>query len=265
MKKLLYLIPTLLFFVGFFAWHTYSAQADIYGSTSLLGWWTLDNGRNGSGAGGITDTSGNGADGTQHSSPTVASAIFSQGLKFNGTTQYVETPATLPLMTGAITITGWMNRPWTTAKYAPLGADDTYFASSTGKGISFMTTGSATQDWQSKDFLCTGNGAPSSANPRAIAAPGTLADNTWHMMTCVLSSGVAQLYLDGRALSMRVSVAAAIPSENSQWQIGSAARGLGDFTDGTIDDERVYNRALSAAEIQALYYMGLAQHQTGNY
>ena len=86
-------------------------------------------------------------------------------------------------------------------------------------------------------------------------------DNTWHHVALVADrDGYAQIYTDGVASGNPgdISGIGDINSANSIC-IGNGAFGSGctNLTlNGTIDDVRIYNRALSAQEIQQLYNIG---------
>jgi hypothetical protein len=73
-----------------------------------------------------------------------------------------------------------------------------------------------------------------------------IADGNWHHIVGVLSSGMYYLYLDGNPDGSQA--AAGNPS------IVAGSLGIGNYSvSATLDDVRVYNRALSAAEAKALY------------
>jgi hypothetical protein len=55
---------------------------------------------------------------------------------------------------------------------------------------------------------------------------------------------------------MRVSAPGSVPSVTGTTRLGSSPATFGDYMDGSIDDVRIYNRALSAQEVQQLYSMG---------
>ena len=88
-------------------------------------------------------------------------------------------------------------------------------------------------------------------------------DNAWHHVAFTyngtsLASGV-NIYVDGNLSNGTVNYDALDSASilNSQpLNIGSYGNGAGNFFNGTIDEARVYNRALSAIEVQALYNAG---------
>ena len=76
-----------------------------------------------------------------------------------------------------------------------------------------------------------------------------LRDNKWHYVAFVFrnSDGLRKIYVDGRDDS------SSGPNNTSTPEGMNATFNLGSQVIGSIDDVRVYNRALSAAEVQTLY------------
>ncbi len=86
----------------------------------------------------------------------------------------------------------------------------------------------------------------------------TVADNSWHHLAVTYTGSDGFIYLDGVAVSLaRDDFDPGGPINNSPEPvlIGCAtdATGLVAFFDGSIDDVRIYNRALSSAEVSELY------------
>lgn len=83
---------------------------------------------------------------------------------------------------------------------------------------------------------------------------------SWYHVVGVVSriNGYVEIYLDGK-LESRVNFtlgAAAMEFGTRTWKIGIAAPDYSDFREamrGKVDDVRIYSRALSDAEIAALY------------
>ena len=93
---------------------------------------------------------------------------------------------------------------------------------------------------------------------QAISGPGRLSTGAWHHIAVVLGTGstyTGTLYVDG--VSVGTNTAMTLRPSNlgntvNNW-IGRSAFTQDPYFHGLVDDFRVYNRALSAAEITALY------------
>ena len=79
----------------------------------------------------------------------------------------------------------------------------------------------------------------------------SISDNSWHLVSLVLNSGIIKFYIDGK---FRTSSSFSIHSQSEKFIIGSGGYKQEDqYFKGYIDDITIYNRALNEAEIQALY------------
>lgn len=263
MKKLLFLVPVVAL-ISLFAWHAHQARADVYGS-SLLAWWTLDNGRNASGAGNVKDSAGTN-NGTLTGSPTVTTGILAQALTFNGSSSYVDLGNIGAQLTGltAITESVWVKT--TTA------ADMTTFGFYNGFGTA-ANAFDCTINSNSKISVFARVGDGTSHTTNVLTTNGTsIFDGKWHHVVCslTLSTAVATIYVDGVSLPLTyvtqttngafttIANSPVIGAENDNGSIDT-------FVNGILDDVRIYNRTLSAAEVQALNYYGISQHSNGNY
>jgi len=89
-----------------------------------------------------------------------------------------------------------------------------------------------------------------------VTSAVTLATGAWQhaVITWDATAGEVKFYLNG-VLAQTVLDAAALvaPADADNLSIGSWLTG-GSFFKGSIDDLRIYNRALSAADVSALYH-----------
>jgi len=81
----------------------------------------------------------------------------------------------------------------------------------------------------------------------------TLSLNVWHMLTGVYDGSTMFLYLDGSLCVPTTAYSGAIATTTGVLEIGQQKNSLNRFFPGALDEIRVYNRALSATEIQTLY------------
>ena len=85
----------------------------------------------------------------------------------------------------------------------------------------------------------------------------TLADNSWHHIAGVYTGSKGSIYIDGNKVPLSrddFDPGGTLNSVDEDLLIGCGNypnENLSDFFDGTIDDVRIYDRALSAEEIQA--------------
>ena len=215
----------------------------------LVGYWSFD----GSDISGttVTDLSGNGNDGTINgATPTVGK--LGQGLKFNGTSDYVDmgdpSNGLLDMGTSDITLSAWI-------KPSGLGDADQYFINKKAYcdyGYDFRyvpSTGQVYSRMQS-DGGCGGASLSS--------GPGTVATNVWtHVVAVFDRDGYQRIYVNGEASGAPVDISSFKDVDNSNSQIFNIGNRDGsDFLQGQIDEVRIYNRALTAGEVGELYRTG---------
>ena len=85
-----------------------------------------------------------------------------------------------------------------------------------------------------------------SASP--LFGPGKLTTNTWTHLAATYDGATVRLYVNGAQVSSRAQTGQIAISTNPL-QIGGDSI-YGQYFPGNIDEVRVYNRALSTAEIQ---------------
>ena len=212
----------------------------------LAGWWKLDDGAGTSAA----DSSGNGNTGATQSGPTWTTNGMNGGaLTLNGTTQYVLVSDAASLqLAGSWTVSSWINLNALPASgtVAPL-LNKNGPTSHLNYGL-YVDNGSVSAGL---GWVIDFNKITSFANHFAKYVT-TINTGTWYHVAGVYDS-VAQtltVYLNGVSVATN-SVAGFVPASGAG--SGPTLGAAGQFTNGTIDDSRVYNRALSAADIKTLY------------
>lgn len=197
-------------------------------TTNLVGWWKFDES-----SGNAIDSSSNNNTGTANGTTILSAGCHLNNCRSFSGTEYIAFTE-IPL-TGAFTMSFW----YKTANNAQTGIimGDTTGSSGGGRKIG-MSGGSF--------FIRL-----LSDTDTTIAVPAV---NTWHMITLTRNaSNKADLYVDnGTANRLYLNVA---QSDTYQLRtIGSNGVNGGDqYFTGTIDEVRVYDRALSAADIAELY------------
>jgi hypothetical protein len=220
-------------------------------TNGLVGYWPFD------GAdivGTIAyDRSGQGNNGTMTGGPLQIIGQVGQGMKFDGNNDYVSVndPGASSLdITGEVTLSAWIKQKsqgsfgdivikgddgTTTANYGIETVNDQllfFFSNPTGTYHGLRTTNA--------DFKT----------------------NTWYHVAAVYNDAAnnIDLYVNGVLKSETIYVGSpennSIQTNNRKLYIGWDSVNSGEQFDGTIDDVRVYNRALKADEIKRLYNMG---------
>ena len=84
-----------------------------------------------------------------------------------------------------------------------------------------------------------------------IQSSSVFQQDVWHMVTIVRISGLLEIFIDGQLQGNLVANWSSIYNYN--FQIGKKSQGTTDHWGGSIDDVRIYNRALSSNEVAQLY------------
>lgn len=181
------------------------------------------------------DTSGQGNDGTLTNGPAVAIGKMGQALSFDGGNDYIRLPPiSIP---SAITVSAWVhslnfNQTGMIVMKQPVNAQ---------WGIFF-----------NNDSLLYWRGGGITAI--TCAAPS---NNTWHHVVAKQTGTTATLYIDGsQCATGSVDAIANGTTASTNDILISTYNGSSYPFSGSIDDVRVYNRALSATEVKQLYYLG---------
>jgi hypothetical protein len=189
--------------------------------------------------GNANDTSGNGNNGTLVNGPTFVAGHIGQAVSLNGTNQYVQIPRSIQ---DSFTISFWVKTT--------------------------TTAGSGTQWWQGEglvdgevpnvvnDFGVSLLGARAAfgvGNPdTTIQSTSSVNDGAWHHVVATRNSatGAMVLYVDG---AQQASTTGPTGTKNAppNLRIGSLQTNLNFFA-GQLDEVRLYNVALSAAQVAAL-------------
>ena len=80
-------------------------------------------------------------------------------------------------------------------------------------------------------------------------------DGNWHHLAFVQKNNGGQMYLDGSLEQTDDSNGKVNLSLTLKTYMGGDLRDYNRYYSGKIDDLRIYSRALSASEIQTLYYI----------
>ncbi|MCK5044445.1 LamG domain-containing protein [Candidatus Parcubacteria bacterium] len=203
----------------------------------LVGYWSFDEG-----SGTIAyDASGNGNNGTLYNSPQWTDGKHGGALEFDSSNDYMcaTDSSTLDLTTGA-TLSGWFKKRENNEFQTILEKTGAY-------RIRIEDNNEIMTRYYFNDSTETGE--------KQITGP---TDNDWHYVVSTFNniSGEVKLYLDGNLINTWTGFSDKIIADRSDhFHIGSRG-GSTTFFKGTIDEVKIYNRALSAEEIHYHYNRG---------
>lgn len=229
---------------------TTAADSAMFGGTSRPG--TLST----IGAGGTATFS------TQKQLGSYAVSLTPAATAGNANGGFVSAASVATLAPEAMTISVWARMAANTAAQNWSRVFD--FGSGTGTAPNFYLAARASDAPNTPiRFAITNSGHTATAEQR-LDGPSTLTPNVWHHLAVVLPAGTpytGTLYIDGVAVATNKNMtlhAADLGATTNNW-LGrsqfSAASGTNPCFNGGLDDFRVYRRALSAAEITALYQL----------
>ena len=217
--------------------------------SGLLGYWTFDDGSGTAAA----DSSGYGHTATLVNGISWVTGEVGGGISANGLNQFVGIPAIDLSGTLAITVAMWVNRTYSTSGGHTLFEGTSNFDNSTtGFGLF--------PDDSSCSGIKAGVQGDIGYNINCYSQPSS---GAWHHLAVVYDkslpgSNEVALYLDGALQTPTESQATSTNTNtfgNDPIYLFSRG-GTEQFTTGTMDDLQLYNRALSASEIQQIYSLG---------
>lgn len=214
-------------------------------TSGLVGHWKFDE------ASGLAayDSSGNFLNGTLTNGPTrTASSSCQMGscLGFNGTSNYVNfTSSGVLNITGNQTISLWVK-----SSTAVTNADiaGRWLSSVDNKKIWRLRV-----DGTLLTFRVSADGIANSSD--ATTTISSAIDGNWHHIVAMYDGSSIGVYIDGTLRGSTVYSGGLFSDVGSILRVGasSSGGGIAAYFEGIIDDVRIYNRALSAAEIKQLY------------
>ena len=74
--------------------------------------------------------------------------------------------------------------------------------------------------------------------------------NTWNHIVCTYEAGIKTTYVNGAQVGQQTGLTGTISTNATGLFIGAYGPGTSYFLNGKIANSRVYNKALTAAEVQ---------------
>ena len=181
----------------------------------------------------VSDSSSNNNNGVISGATWSTSGKYGNALAFNGTSALVTISNSASLrLTNAMTLEAWVFPTTVTPAWRDViykGNDNYYLEGTSNPG-----------------------GAPAAGGSTiggALRGPAALTANSWTHLAATYDGATLRLYVNGSQVASRAQTGSLATSTNSL-QIGGDSI-FGQFFTGLIDEVRLYNRALSASEIQA--------------
>ena len=201
----------------------------------IVGYWSFDGGS-------FRDISGNGNDGTPKGAgePAETVGVSSGAMRFDGGDDEIDIP-NIALGT-TYSVCAWVNRD---------NMDDvvSYVAQrESGNAIDITLDGKATTRFIVRD----NDGVISTASIGGITA------GKWHHVCGVRNGNINSVYLNAVKGTDDTDSKGAITT-SSDFEIGGYSGSAGDNMEGIVDEVLIYNKALTASEVQRLYQIGLAK------
>jgi fibronectin type 3 domain-containing protein len=202
------------------------------GSLGLVGAWAFDEGTGTTTA----DQSGKQNTGTVSNTVWVTDGKFNDALSFNGSSSWVSVADSSSLdLTSAMTLEAWV-KPTTTSGWR------TAVVKERSGGLVYGM------------YASTNTGVPEAevdigGTTRSIVGPSALPTGSWSHLAATYDGTTLRLYVNGAQVA-QLAVSGSIQTSTSALRMGG--NGVwGERLSGVIDEVRVYNRALSATQIQA--------------
>jgi len=205
------------------------AEVELLGVASpLVGHWKLD--------GDALDSSGYGNDGVVMGDPQWVEGIVDGAIELDGDGDFVDCGNSPVLaITGDITVACWIKvNQFTTSWQAIVTTGDSSWRVHRSGGTNNIAFGS--------NGLTPGGDLTGSTD---------VSTGAWFHVAAVYNGAQKLLYIDG-ALDASADTTGNINASTYNVNIGENNEQTGRFFDGLIDDVRIYNQALSAAEISEI-------------
>ncbi len=198
--------------------------------------------------GNANDASANANNGTLQGAPTPVADRFGNAnaaYSFNGSTQYISTTKSYT-NPNVFTVSAWFKTNTTTG----------------GKIIGFGTSQTGTSGQYDRHIYMNNAGqlyfGVYSSSVYTVSTTASYNDNNWHMVTATLSTSGMALYVDGTLAGTNTATTVA-ETYTGYWRVaydnnsGWTSQPSDFYFTGTIDDVLIYDRALTASEINTVF------------
>lgn len=228
--------------------------------SGLVGYWTMDNKDINWCTGTTTDRSGNGNTGTLVSLSTTSSPVagkIGQALRFNGTSSYILNGKIINTTKSTVSAWVYLTAYPTAGKLATIGGFIQGNGGNTWDKVLFVSP-------EGRPYFYTWTGSMRCTSQPSVSIPL----KSWHLLTGTNDGANNIMYLDGVSIGSIVAgdsyAGYGAPNVMAGGVCSVAHAVCGGVTydqtylaaNSRLDDFRVYNRALSPAEVLQLYRQG---------
>jgi hypothetical protein len=184
-------------------------------------------------------------DGTVYGNPQLQTGVFGYGLHFDGSGDYVDAGVITPTGT-ALTLTAWFK-----ADTIPTGFDPRIVSKAQSRDY---------QDWELQlshygfpEYRVRLTGESDMTASRVYNSSKNIETGKWYFVAGVFDGSTGKLYINCEEVVSKARSGSLLGTSSRVW-VGDVPPATGNrpFT-GTIDDVRVYLRALTPNEIGTLY------------
>jgi hypothetical protein len=232
-------------------------KIDPLSKEGLTAYYTFD--------GNADDKSGNGYDGTVHGAAMTQDRFgkINAAYSFNGTSDYIDCGAVNPVTGNHFTLSVWI---YFTDIVSSFVIDGWYGSTVIMKGNQSGTSGSyginIANYVQGEAITFENTAAWFHVNPnketvsyKVGSSKGVFSPHRWYNLSGTLNNNTLKLFINGKFVAT-AAMTGELTASTLSFAIGRKGTLPHHFFKGSIDDIRIYNRALSDQEIQALYHEG---------
>lgn len=215
-------------------------------ANGLVGYWPFN--------GNAYDESGNGLNGTVTGAALTTDRFgnANSAYYFDGTGKYIQVPDNALLRPGTITISLWVNSSNVVPHNQNILSKQN-LANATGEQYAINLQANSNHNYPLFSIKKNSNGCQAGVGWQTCYYATVSSINTWHHIVGTYSGDTMKVYHDN-VVSVFCLVSGPIDNcLGGNLNIGRSAAQFTDYFMGSIDDVRIYNRALSAAEVAQLY------------
>jgi alpha-L-arabinofuranosidase len=217
-------------------------DATVSADPTLAGYWNFDEGTGMIAA----DSSGHGNNGSLQGGATWGPGkVGSHCLALNSAGAFVDVPNTVVDTSMPYSVSAWVNLSTATGNQAVVSIDGNQDSAFFFKQ---HVAGYFTLEVRASDSASAPVAASASASAQTAAG-------TWYYFTGVFDGSAIHLYVDGALNGSGIFTA---PWKGIGHTFFGRSKFMGQYADpmtGAIDEVRIYSRALTASEVQALYLL----------